>query len=52
MTPVPAAVQVVERFAHNLYQDVDAVRAGLRLPWSSGQDEGLVNRLKLLKRSM
>jgi transposase len=27
------------------------VRASLRLPWSSGQDEGQVNRLKLLKRS-
>ena len=45
-------VRVVERFAVSLDQDGAAVRAGLRLPWSSGQDEGRVNRLKLLKRSM
>ena len=45
-------VQVVESFAASLGQDGAAVRAGLRLPWSSGQDEGQVNRLKLLKRSM
>src|SRR5262249_10943994 len=29
-----------------------AVAAGLDLPWSSGQTEGQVNRLKLLKRQM
>ena len=44
--------RVVERFAASLDQDGAAVRASLRLPWSSGQDEGQVNRLKLLKRSM
>ena len=26
--------------------------AGLELPWSNGQTEGQVNKLKLLKRSM
>lgn len=45
-------VQVVESFAASLGQDGAAVRAGLRLPWSSGQAEGQVNRLKLLKRAM
>jgi len=45
-------VRVVKSFATNLDQDGPAVRAGLRLPWSSGQAEGQVNRLKLLKRSM
>ena len=44
--------RVVEGFAASLEQDGAAVRAGLRLPWSSGQAEGQVNRLKLLKRSM
>ena len=44
--------RVVESFAASLDQDGAAVRAGLRLPWSSGQAEGQVNRLKLLKRSM
>ena len=45
-------VRVVESFAANLDQDGCAVRAALRLPWSSGQAEGQINRLKLLKRSM
>jgi transposase len=33
-------------------EDRVAVRAALHLPWSSGQAEGQINRLKLLKRSM
>ncbi|WP_080577129.1 ISL3 family transposase [Methylorubrum extorquens] len=45
-------VRVVESFASSLAQDGAAVHAGLRLPWSSGQAEGQVNRLKLLKRAM
>ena len=45
-------MRVVEKFAVRLDQDGAAVRAGLRLPWSSGQNGGQVNRLKLLKRSM
>jgi transposase len=28
------------------------VRAALELPWSNGQVEGQINRLKLLKRQM
>ncbi|ACB81864.1 transposase, IS204/IS1001/IS1096/IS1165 family protein [Methylorubrum populi BJ001] len=45
-------VQVVESFASGLAQDGAAVHAGLRLPWISGQAEGQVNRLKLLKRAI
>ncbi len=37
-------------FAAGLRQDEQAVRAALMLPWSSGQVEGQVNRLKLVKR--
>jgi len=33
-----------------LRQDEPAVRAALLLPWSSGQVEGQVTRLKLIKR--
>ncbi len=44
--------RVVEGFAASFDQDGAAVRAALRLPWSSGQAEGQVNRLKLLKRAM
>ena len=37
-------------FAAGLRQDEQAVRAALTLPWSSGQIEGQVTRLKLVKR--
>ena len=45
-------VRGIESFAASLNQGGAAVRAGLRLPWSSEQAEGQVNRLKLLTRSM
>lgn len=45
-------VRIVENFAVSLGQDGDAVRAALMLPWSSGQAEGQITRLKLLKRAM
>ncbi|HEX4204490.1 MAG TPA: transposase [Ktedonobacteraceae bacterium] len=41
-----------ESFASGVRQDQDAILAGLTLPWSSGQTEGQITRLKLLKRSM
>lgn len=49
-----AATSPVElrRFAQGLRQDLAAVRAALSLPWSNGQTEGQVNRLKTLKRQM
>jgi transposase len=46
------APQELGRFAAGLKKDKAAVRAALRLPWSNGQVEGHVNRLKLLKRTM
>ena len=42
----------LRRFATKLKQDLPAVRAACREPWSNGQTEGQVNKLKLLKRSM
>lgn len=39
-------------FAVHLQQDDAAVRAALSLPWSNGQTEGQITRLKLLKRQM
>ncbi|MFG2638725.1 transposase [Streptomyces sp. NPDC048362] len=39
-------------FARNLRRDLNAVRNGLTLPYSSGAVEGNVNRLKMLKRQM
>jgi transposase len=38
--------------ARSLNRDKDAVLAALSLPWSNGQVEGQVNRLKLIKRQM
>jgi transposase len=40
------------RFAQSLEQDLEAVRAALELPWSNGQTEGQINRLKAIKRQM
>ncbi|MFE2500249.1 transposase [Streptomyces scopuliridis] len=33
-------------------RDLNAVAAGLTLPWNSGAVEGHVNRIKMLKRQM
>ena len=43
-------VSTIETFAAGLQTDGAAVRAALTHAWSSGQGEGQVNRLKLLKR--
>ena len=39
-------------FARHLRHDLDAVRYGLSLPYSSGPVEGNINRLKMIKRQM
>ena len=43
-------ITAVETFAAGLETDAAAVRAALTEPWSSGQAEGQISRLKLLKR--
>jgi len=42
----------LRRLARSLTQDKAAVHAALVLPWSNGQTEGQINRLKLIKRQM
>ena len=42
----------IGRFAAGLQPDLAAVKAALSLPWSNGQTEGQVNRLKRIKRQM
>ena len=42
----------MQRFARKVRQDIGAVTNALTQPWSSGQVEGQINRLKALKRSM
>ena len=49
---VASGVAPLRRFAMGLRADYEAVKAGLRLPWSNGPVEGHINRLKMLKRSM
>jgi transposase len=47
-----SAVRQLRRFAKHLSADYDAVRAAVELAWSNGLVEGLINRLKTLKRQM
>ncbi len=42
----------LRNFAIGVQQDYAAVRAALETPWSNGQTEGQVNRLKFIKRQM
>src|SRR5678816_1793026 len=35
-----------------LYEDYDAIKAGVTLPWSTSPVEGHINRLKMVKRQM
>jgi len=47
-----SGVRELAAFAAGVRRDYGAVRAACELPWSQGQTEGQVNRLKLLKRQM
>jgi transposase len=47
-----AAGSELQSFANGLRQDEAAVKAALSLPWSNGQTEGQITRLKLIKRQM
>lgn len=47
-----SSLSEIRTFAKGVRQDEAAIRAAITLPWSSGQVEGQVNRLKLIKREM
>jgi len=47
-----SGVPELKAFAVKLLQDKDAVVAAMVLPYSQGQTEGRINKLKLVKRSM
>lgn len=49
---VGSAALEITAFTTKLHQDLAAVRAGLTLPWSQGQTEGQILKLKLLRRQM
>ena len=38
----------MQRFAKTIRQDLEAVRNAMSEPWSNGQTEGQINRLKTL----
>jgi len=42
----------VASFASGVAKDEPAVRAAITLPWSNGQTEGQITKLKLVKRQM
>src|SRR5665213_582743 len=42
----------INRFCDGLLRDASAVTAAVILPWSNGQVEGQIHRLKLVKRQM
>jgi len=42
----------MQRFARTIRQDIEAVRNAVLEPWSNGQTEGQINKLKTLKRTM
>ncbi|MBO8150793.1 transposase, partial (plasmid) [Rhodococcus erythropolis] len=53
MTAVDAnGDRALRSFVAGLRRDLDAVTAGLTLPYSSGPVEGHINRIKMLKRQM
>jgi transposase len=47
-----ARTSLVASFARDVTNDESAVRAAIALPWSNGQTEGQITRLKLVKRQM
>jgi transposase len=49
---ISSDVAALARFARQLLNDFAAVHNALLLPWSNGQVEGQINRLKFIKRQM
>ena len=47
-----AAGSLLASFARGITADQQAVTAGIVEPWSNGQTEGHINKLKMIKRQM
>ena len=47
-----SGIHCMRQFASTLRQDLTAVRNAICEPWSNGQTEGQINKLKTLKRAM
>ena len=51
-TAAQSRIGPLVRFAYGLKKDLGAVIAAVETPWSNGQIEGHINRLKAIKRQM
>lgn len=49
---VRARSSLVASFGNGILKDRQAVSAAIALPWSNGQTEGQITKLKLVKRQM
>jgi transposase len=49
---ISSNVKEIKGFAKGLLSDFEAIENGVKLPWSNGPVEGLVNKLKIIKRQM
>jgi transposase len=47
-----SGIREIQQFAYKARRDEAAVEAGCTLPWSNGQTEGQITKLKAIKRSM
>ena len=47
-----SGIYAMQRFARTIRHDLEAVRNAVLEPWSNGQTEGQINKLKTLKRAM
>ncbi|WP_353558826.1 MULTISPECIES: transposase [Bradyrhizobium] len=47
-----ASLSLIASFANGIIRDKAAVRAAITEPWSNGQTEGQITKLKLVKRQM
>ena len=47
-----SGIYAMQQFARTIRQDLEAVRNAVSEPWSNGQTEGQINKLKTLKRAV
>jgi len=47
-----SAIRALQQLGKGIQKDFSAVQGAVQSPWSNGQTEGQVNRLKMLKRQM
>ena len=45
-------MSLIASFARGIVKDKEAVRSAITEPWSNGQTEGQITKLKLVKRQM